>query len=141
MLGAITRIDDRLLPRNLLGVWICVAVLAAYGLTRLRSLPLLAYSVVAIATVIAVQSNWRYQASTDWSGASARIEAKAAGEPVAVMPGLELNVAEYYMHRPALAAPLSTENLWVMVEPASGTSNMFLRASSMPFCTARPAIW
>jgi 4-amino-4-deoxy-L-arabinose transferase-like glycosyltransferase len=132
VLGAITRIDDRLLPRNLLGVWICVAVLAAYGLTRLRSLPLLAYSVVAIATVIAVQSNWRYQASTDWSGASARIEAKAAGEPVAVMPGLELNVAEYYMHRPALAAPLSTENLWVMVEPQRGAGERALNPVSNP---------
>jgi hypothetical protein len=40
------------------------------------------------------------------------------------------------MTRPA---PLSPTMGWVMVLPASGTSNMFLRASSMPFCTARPA--
>jgi hypothetical protein len=40
------------------------------------------------------------------------------------------------MTRPA---PLSPMTGCTMVVPASGTSNRFLRASSMPFCTARPA--
>ena len=48
-----------------------MAPFAAYGLVRLRSLPLAAYSVIAIATVIAVQSNWRYQGSTDWGDQTA----------------------------------------------------------------------
>jgi 4-amino-4-deoxy-L-arabinose transferase-like glycosyltransferase len=132
ILGAITSIDDRLLARNVLGVWIFVAPLAAYGLTRLRSLPLLAYSVIAIATVIAVQSDWRYQGSTDWSGASARIQARAAGEPVAVMPGIELAVAGLYMQRAPLAAPLPTRNLWVMVQPARGAGERALNPVADP---------
>jgi hypothetical protein len=130
--GALTRIDDHLLARNLLGVWICVAPLAAYGLTRARGVPLLAYSVIAVATVFAVQSNWRYQASTDWRGAAARIEARAAGDPVAVMPGLELAVAGLYLHRSALAAPVSTSDLWVMVEPVRGAGERALGPVANP---------
>jgi len=132
ILGALTRIDDHLLPRNVLGTWICLAPLAAYGLTRVRALPLAAYSVICVATVIAVQSNWRYQGSTDWSGASARIQARAAGEPVAVMPGIELQVAALYLRRAPLAAPLSTRDLWVMVEPARGAGERALNPVADP---------
>ena len=128
ILGALTRIDDHLLARNLLGTWICLAPLAAYGLTRLRAIPLAAYSVICVATVIAVQSDWRYQGSTDWNGASARIRAQAAGDPVAVMPGLELGVAALYMHR----TPLSTRDLWVMVEPARGAGERALNPVANP---------
>ncbi len=132
ILGALTRIDDHLLPRNVLGVWICLAPLAAYGLTRLRGVPLAAYSVVCLATVIAVQSNWRYQGSTDWSGASARIQEQAAGDPVAVMPGIELQVAALYMHRAPLAAPVSTRDLWVVVQPARGAGERALNPIANP---------
>jgi hypothetical protein len=104
ILSALSGVDDKLLARNLLGVWIAVAPFAAYGLTRLRSAPLLVYSVICIATVIAVESDWRYQGQTDWGGASARIQAQARGEPVAVEPGLELAVASLYMHRTQLAS-------------------------------------
>jgi mannosyltransferase len=126
ILGAVTRIDDHLLARNVLGTWICVAPLAAYGLARLRAIPLVAYSVIAVATVIAVQSDWRYQGSTDWGGASALIRAQAAGEPVAVLPGIEIDVAALYMRRTPLAAPLATRDLWVMVEPARGAGERAL---------------
>lgn len=132
ILGAVTGIDDHLLARNVLGTWICVAPLAAYGLARLRGLPLAAYSVIAIATVIAVQSDWRYQGSTDWSGASALIRARAAGEPVAVLPGIEIDVAALYMHRAPLAAPLATRELWVMVEPARGAGERALAPVADP---------
>jgi hypothetical protein len=122
ILSAATGVDDHFLARNILGVWICAAPLAAYGLMRARGIPLLAYSVICIATVIAVQSDWRYQAATDWRGASARIHAQAIGTPVAVMPGQELPIAEYYLDRAPLSSPIRTEDLWVMVEPqrASG---------------------
>ncbi len=126
ILSALTGIDDHLLPRNLLGVWICLAPLAAYGLTRLRGLPLAAYSVICIATVLAVQSDWRYQGSPDWSGASARIRALAAGEPVAVLPGTELAVAARYLHRAPLGGPLRTTDLWAMVQPARGAGERAL---------------
>ena len=126
ILSALTGIDDHLLARNLLGIWICVAPFAAYGLTRLRGVPLLAYSVIALATVIAVQSNWRYQASTDWRGASAHLRKLARGEPVAVEPGLELAVAGLYMHRTPLGAPLATRSLWVMVQPVRGAGERAL---------------
>lgn len=77
ILSASVGFDDKFLPRNILGIWICLAPLAAYGLTRLKSIPLLAYSVICFATVLAVQSNWRYQAATDWRGASARVQKQA----------------------------------------------------------------
>jgi uncharacterized membrane protein len=120
ILSAVSGIDDHLLPRNILGVLICLTPLAAYGLTRLRSVPLLAYSLICIATVIASLSNWRYQAATDWRGASAQIRARASGEPVAIMPGLEVVVAALYLHRGTPPAPVRTTDLWVMVEPARG---------------------
>ena len=132
ILGALTGINDHLLARNVLGTWICLAPLAAYGLTRLHRVPLAAYSVICVATVIAVQSDWRYQGSTDWSGASARIQAQAAGEPVAVMPGLELQVAALYMHRAPLGVPLATRDLWVMVEPTRGAAERALNPVANP---------
>lgn len=132
ILGAVTKIDDHLLARNLLGIWICVVPLAAYGLLRLRALPLVAYSAIAIATVIAVQSNWRYQGSTDWSGASALIRTQAAHEPVAVMPGIEVGVAALYMGRAPLTAPVASHDLWVMVEPARGAGQRALNPVSDP---------
>ncbi len=132
ILAALTGIDDKLLARNLLAVWICVAPLAAYGLTRLRSLPLVAYSAIAVAAVIAVQSDWRYQAATDWRGASAQILALARGEPVAIEPGLEIAVAGLYMHRRQLLAPVTTTTLWVMVQPQRGAGQRALTAVSRP---------
>ncbi len=58
--------------------------------------------------------------------------ARAAPPAITPVPG----AAGFSMTRPA---PLSPTMGWVMVLPARGTSNMFLRASSMPFCTASPA--
>jgi 4-amino-4-deoxy-L-arabinose transferase-like glycosyltransferase len=126
ILSALSGVDDHLLARNILGVWICLAPFAAYGLTRLRGVPLLAYSVICIVTVLAVQSNWRYQAASDWRGASARIRARASGEPVAVMPALQSGVAALYLHRAPLALPVLTQNLWVMVEPVRGAGERAL---------------
>ena len=66
-----------------------------------------------------------------WIPAISRM-ARAAPPAMTPVPG----EAGLSMTRPAPASPMIG---WVMVEPARGTSNMFLRASSMPFCTARPA--
>jgi len=132
ILSAATGVDDHFLARNILGIWICAAPLAAYGLTRARGIPLLAYSVICIATVIAVQSNWRYQAATDWRGASARIHARAIGTAVAVMPGQELPIAEYYLDRAPLGTPIRTEDLWVMVEPQRGAGQRALNPVPNP---------
>jgi hypothetical protein len=132
ILSALSGIDDKLLARNLLGVWIAVAPFAAYGLTRLRSAPLLLYSVICVVTVIAVEGDWRYQGQTDWGGASARIQAQARGEPVAVEPGLELAVASLYMHRTALASAVQTRELWVMVQPERGAGERALTAVADP---------
>jgi len=130
--GAVTSIDDHLLARNLLAVWICVAPLAAVGLTRARATPLALYSVIALATVIVTQTDWRYEAATDWKGSSALIRAQARGEPVAVMPGLELDVAGLYMQRHPLGAPLTTSDLWVMVEPQRGAGQRALNPVASP---------
>ena len=120
VLAALTGLDDRLLARNVLGVWICVAAVAGLGLVRLRGAPLLAYSAVCIVTVVLVQSDWRYQAAPDWGGVSSRLAGKAAGEPVAIMPGQEVAVAALYLHRLALAGPVASRDLWVVLEPARG---------------------
>ena len=132
ILAALTGIRDDLLPRNLLGVWICAAPFVAYGLTRLRGIPLLAYSAICIVTIVAVLGNWRYQGSTDWRGAGARVEARASGEPIAVMPGLQIVVAALYLHRSELFAPLSARDLWVMVEPVRGPGQRALNPVGDP---------
>jgi 4-amino-4-deoxy-L-arabinose transferase-like glycosyltransferase len=117
VLGALTGVGDYLLPRNIIGAWICLAPLAAYGLTRWRGLPLVAYTGVCLAAILAGQTNWRYHRSTDWAGASARVTESAAGVPIAVLPAMELAVAGLYLHRRPLPAPIDTADLWVMVEP------------------------
>jgi len=136
IISALAGIEDYLLPRNILGAWICVAPLAAYGLTRLRSIPLLAYSAICIVTVVAVESNWRYQGSTDWRGASALVQTRARGEPIAVMPGLQVVVAALYLHRGQLVAPVRSADLWVMVEPVRGAGERALNPVPDPPLTA-----
>ncbi len=132
ILSAALGIDDHFLARNILGVWICLAPFVAYGLTRLRSVPLLVYSVICLVTVVITQSNWRYQAGSDWGGASARLESEARGYPIAVMPGLQVSVAAFYLHRAPLRTPVHTANLWVMVEPARGPGQRALTAIADP---------
>jgi hypothetical protein len=132
ILSAALGIDDHYLARNILGVWICLAPFAAYGLTRLRSLPLLVYSVICLVTVVITQTNWRYQAGSDWGGASARLQGEARGDPIAVMPGLQVSVPAFYLHRTPLTAPVHTANLWVMVEPARGPGQRALTPIADP---------
>jgi 4-amino-4-deoxy-L-arabinose transferase-like glycosyltransferase len=132
LVGALSGIDDKLLARNLLGLWICVAPLAAYGLMRLRALPLAVYSVICLVAVIAVESNWRYQGSTDWRGASEQLRVAARGEPIAVEPGLLLTVAAGYLHRAPLGAPLRTMDLWVAVQPVRGAGERALNPVADP---------
>ena len=61
-----------------------------------------------------------------------RIEAKARGEPVAVMPGLEFAVAGVYLHRGRLRAPIATTDLWVMVQPERGAGERALTPVANP---------
>ena len=58
--------------------------------------------------------------------------ARAAPPAMTPVPG----AAGLSRTRPAPASPSTG---WVMVEPARGTVKRFFLASSMPFCTARPA--
>ncbi|HEU0318153.1 MAG TPA: glycosyltransferase family 39 protein [Solirubrobacteraceae bacterium] len=132
ILAAVTGVDDHLLPRNIAGIWVCLAALAAWGLTRLRGVPLVAYSAACVAAVVLAQTDWRYQAATDWRGASLRVRAVAAGAPVAVMPGYVIPVAELYLGRRPLAVPVATSDLWVMVEPARGAGQRALNPVADP---------
>ncbi len=116
VLSAVTGIDDHLLSRNLAVAWLCLAALVAIGLARFRGWPLLAYGAVCIAAVLGVQSDWRYQAA-DWRGATRYLASRASGEPVAVMPGIQIVVAGPYLHRVPLLAPTTANDLWIMVEP------------------------
>jgi 4-amino-4-deoxy-L-arabinose transferase-like glycosyltransferase len=119
-LAAVAGVADYMLPRNIIGVWICLAPLTAYGLTRWRSVPLVLYSVLCLVVAIAVQTNWRYQGSADWGGVSARVDPQVRGEPIAVAPAMDVSVAALYLGRAPLSKPVSTRDLWVMVEPARG---------------------
>ncbi|HEY7892554.1 MAG TPA: glycosyltransferase family 39 protein [Solirubrobacteraceae bacterium] len=132
IVSALSGIDDHFLARNVLGVWICLAPLAAYGLTRLRGLPLVAYGAICLATVVAVQSDWRYHGATDWRDASALVQSRASNEVVAVMPGFEYPVPAFYMHRSLLSTPVRTTDLWVMVEPARGAGQRALNPVGNP---------
>jgi 4-amino-4-deoxy-L-arabinose transferase-like glycosyltransferase len=123
---------DYLKPRNIIAVSICLAPLAAYGLTRWRSAPLVAYSVVCVAAILIGQTDWRYQGSPDWAGVGARIQTPARGVPVAVMPGMESDVAGLYLHRRLLSAPVQVTSLWVLVEPTRGAHQRALTAVPNP---------
>lgn len=113
---AATHLDDVFYARNLLGAWIVFAALAALGLARARALPLALFCVLCMATVIAIQANWRYQ-NVDWSGAIDRFRSDLAGQPVAVYGSQAAPVAALYLHaRPTTA--IDTASLWVLVESA-----------------------
>jgi hypothetical protein len=131
-LAALTGAGDYLLPRNIIGASICLSPLVAYGLTRWRSVPLAAYTAVCVTAIVAGQTDWRYQASTDWAGVSSRIQARAAGAPIAVMPAKELAVAGLYLHRRPLRTPIHSADLWVMVEPVRGDHRRALGAVADP---------
>jgi 4-amino-4-deoxy-L-arabinose transferase-like glycosyltransferase len=117
ILAAAAGVADYLLARNIIGVLICLAPLVAYGLTRWRGVPLVAYSGLCLLAVVGVQTNWRYQGSPDWAGVGALVGARTSGEPVAVIPAMDVSVAALYLGRAALAGSLSTRDLWVMAEP------------------------
>ena len=129
ILGALTKIDDHLLARNVLGVWICVAPLAAFGLMR-----------------AARRAAGRLQRDRDRHG-DRRPERLA-------LPGLDgLERRERADPRPGgrrrrsrccpgsrstspgstctarrSRAPIATRDLWVMVEPARGAGERALDA-------------
>jgi hypothetical protein len=132
ILLAATGIEDKLLARNLLGAWICLAPVAAYGLTRLRAAPLAAYLAVCLVAVLVTQTNWRYRGSAAWAGASARLGQRADGAPLAVMPGIDVIVGAYYLHRRQQPAGVASRQLWVIVEPARGASQRGLAPVADP---------
>jgi Dolichyl-phosphate-mannose-protein mannosyltransferase len=134
--AALSGVADFLLPRNIIGALVCVAPLAASGLTRLRGFPLAAYSVICLVTAVAVQTNWHYQGSTDWQGASERLQSRARGEPIAVIPAMEVSVAALYLRRAELPHATQTRDLWVMAEPVRGTHQRALaQLASVPLST------
>jgi mannosyltransferase len=132
ILAAATGIYDVFRPRNILGIWVALAALAALGLVRLRAAALVLYSVMCLVTVVWVQSDWPYQGAVDWQGASERVASQVQGAPVAVMPGLEQPVGGVYLHRLALTRAVVTRNLWVFIEPARGPGERALEPVPNP---------
>ena len=104
------------------------------GLLRLRGVPLLAYGVVCLATVTLSLSDWRYQGAPDWAGTARVLGTAARGEPIAVLPGQDIDVAALYLRPPKLAAPVSSRDLWVIAEPerAAGSRALGRVARSAP---------
>jgi hypothetical protein len=134
---ALVGIRDVYLDRNILGIWPCVAAIAAYGLVRLKVVPLVLYSVLCILTAVWAQSDWRYQGLADWKGAVAQLPQQARRDPIAVMPGIQIVVAAIYLHRGELSAdelsmPAKSRDLWVIVQPERGPHERAYTAVSAP---------
>ena len=125
---ALTGIDDHLLARNALGVWVFLAAVAAAGLIRLRGVLLLAYGAACLTTVTLSLSDWRYQGAADWAGAARLLGTTARGEPIAVLPGQDINVAALYLGRIRLTAPVRSRDLWVIAEPERAAGSRALGA-------------
>jgi hypothetical protein len=118
ILLTVTHIDRIYYMRNLLVLWPLVAALAAVGLLRARGAPLVLYTALSIATVLAIQADWRYQ-NVDWASASGPIRARIGNEPALVYPGFAgARVASVYLHRTATPGPISGQRVAAIVEPA-----------------------
>ena len=110
-------IDKIFYTRNVLVVWPLVAALAAFGLLRGRGVPLAVYVALSIATVLAIQADWRYQ-NVDWATAGGQLRARIGNEPALVYPGLDSRVAATYLRRSPSPGPITAQRLAVIVEPA-----------------------
>jgi 4-amino-4-deoxy-L-arabinose transferase-like glycosyltransferase len=117
LLLGLTHVDDVFLARNLLGAWIAVAALAGLGLCRMKAVPLALFCLLCIATVLSIQSNWRYQ-NVDWQGAIGRLQVRLKGQPVLVYGSQAAPVAALYLKRRAAPSPVIATSFWILVEPA-----------------------
>jgi hypothetical protein len=113
---SVTDVEDRLLARNLLIAFPCLAAVAAAGLVRLRAVPLALFVAAGVATTLWVERDWRYQ-NADWRGATRALPARAARDLVAVFPKLDRQVAQLYLER-GFAADRIQGDVWAMVAPA-----------------------
>ncbi len=114
---SLTDIEDRLLARNLLVAWPCLAALAAVGLLRLRALPLALYVAAGVAAIVWIEGDWHYQ-NPDWRGAARALPETAAIVPVAAFPALNAPVAAVYLNRHQVRGPVVTNVVWLAIEPA-----------------------
>jgi mannosyltransferase len=114
---SVTGVEDRLLARNLLVVFPCLAGIAAVGLMRLRAIPLALYLALAIVTIVWVEGDWRYQ-NPDWRAAAQALPPRAASVPVAAFPALARPVAGIYLRRRPAAGTVTARTVWLAVEPA-----------------------
>jgi uncharacterized membrane protein len=113
---SVTGIEDRLLARNLLIAYPCLAAIAAVGLVRLRAVPVALLVAVGVATTLWVEGDWRYQ-NADWRGAARTLPPSAARDLVAVFPKLDRQVAQLYLERRYVANGIQGA-VWAVVAPA-----------------------
>jgi uncharacterized membrane protein len=113
---SVTGIEDRLLARNMLIAYPCLAAVAAVGLVRLRAVPVALLVAVGVATTIWVEGDWRYQ-NADWRGAARTLPPSAARDLVAVFPKLDRQVAQLYLDRRYVADRIQGP-VWAVVAPA-----------------------
>jgi uncharacterized membrane protein len=111
---SLTRIDDVFYVRNVLGIWIVVAAVAALGLIRARGIPLALYAVLGTVAVLWVQAAWQYE-NVDWHGAISRLGPSVRGEPVVVYGAQGAPVVALYLHRRTATRPLAARAVWVLV--------------------------
>ena len=118
VLLTVTGIDRIYYMRNVLVLWPLVAAIAAFGLVRVRGAPLVVYAALSIATVLAIQADWRYQ-NVDWASVTKQIRARIGAEPALVYPGFAgARVGSVYLHRTESPGPITAQHLAVIVEPA-----------------------
>ncbi len=117
ILLTVSGIDRIYYMRNILVLWPLVAAVAAFGLLRARGAPLALYAALSIATVLAIQADWRYQ-NVDWATVSGTIRARIGSEPALVYPGFAgARVGSVYLHRTETPGPVTGQHLAVIVEP------------------------
>ena len=123
-------IDRHFNMRNVLVALPCIAAVAAVGLLRARAVPLGIYLVLAVATALTINDDWRYE-KVDWRSAAAEVARRAGGDPIVVEPGLEAKAATRYLGRAVATAPVASRSLWVVVAPKR-TSDRELQAGVPP---------
>ena len=109
-------IDRHFNMRNVLVALPCIAAVAAVGLLRARAIPLGIYLVLAVATALTINDDWRYE-KVDWRSAATEVGRRAGDAPIVVEPGLEAIAANRYLRRTPASDPIVTRDLWIVVAP------------------------
>lgn len=132
LLMGVINFEDRFYVRNVITAVPLLAALMAPVMLRLRAIPLLAYSVLAIVTSVWVATNWRYE-QADWRGAVKQVESIDARAPVLAIAAKSQPVVRTYLNRyPVPSQRLRTRQAWIVVQPVRAAHDRALNPAPVP---------